>query len=73
MAVESESTREGLLRKNEKYPNCPGCKVELYKESNQGYPIKDLLRILIIVLTNGKPLFSLDFFFSLLKFTVDRS
>nr|XP_048326205.1 protein ZINC INDUCED FACILITATOR-LIKE 1-like isoform X7 [Ziziphus jujuba var. spinosa] len=54
-----EESRERLLKKNVYYENCPGCKVELYKESQRGLPIRDLFFVWIIVLSNALPISSL--------------
>lgn len=65
-----DQLRESLLIKEELYPNCPGCKVEQYKDSQRGYPIRDLIRVWIVVLASGKdfsrfrfPIFFLKGFF----------
>ncbi|KAB5551625.1 hypothetical protein DKX38_008936 [Salix brachista] len=44
---------ESLLRKNEYYKDCPGCKIEHYKETNTGVPFKHLLYVWIVVLCAG--------------------
>ncbi|KAF3434301.1 hypothetical protein FNV43_RR25404 [Rhamnella rubrinervis] len=54
----AEESRERLL-KTEYYENCPGCKVEQYKELQRGFPIRDLLNIWFIVLSNSLPISSL--------------
>ncbi|KAJ6870255.1 hypothetical protein NC652_036013 [Populus alba x Populus x berolinensis] len=41
---------ESLLRKNKYYEDCPGCKIELSKETNTGVPFKYLLYVWIVVL-----------------------
>ncbi|KAL3568889.1 hypothetical protein D5086_028779 [Populus alba] len=44
---------ESLLRKNKYYEDCPGCKIELSKETNTGVPFKYLLYVWIVVLCAG--------------------
>ena len=46
-------------------PDCPGCKAEQYRDSQRGFPIRDILRVWFIVLCNGKfvCLFSFSFLF----------
>ncbi|PON33280.1 Tetracycline resistance protein/multidrug resistance protein [Parasponia andersonii] len=51
--------KERLLKKEEYYPNCPGCKVEQYKDLQRGYPVRDLFRIWIIVVASALPIQSL--------------
>lgn len=46
--------KERLLKKEELYPNCPGCKVEQYKEMQRGYPVRDFFRIWLIAVAAGK-------------------
>ena len=48
IAEEEEKVEEEL------YPNCPGCKVDKYKDSQRGHPIRDLIRVWIFVLASGK-------------------
>lgn len=48
-----------LLNKTRYYENCPGCKVEQYKERQRGLPIKELLSIWIVVLCTALPISSL--------------
>ncbi|KAL3731838.1 hypothetical protein ACJRO7_028667 [Eucalyptus globulus] len=54
----AEEQEKALL---EKYfhENCPGCKVEKYKESQKGFPIRELLSIWIVVLCTALPISSL--------------
>ncbi|XP_074337892.1 protein ZINC INDUCED FACILITATOR-LIKE 1-like isoform X2 [Apium graveolens] len=47
-----EDVEERLLKKNY-CENCPGCKVDQYKAVQQGYPIKELFVIWIVVLATG--------------------
>ncbi|GAB4855225.1 Protein ZINC INDUCED FACILITATOR-LIKE 1 [Ancistrocladus abbreviatus] len=55
-----ESKKEPLLlRKKVYYENCPGCKVEEYKDTHVGLPIKSLFSIWIIVLSAALPISSL--------------
>ncbi|PON86778.1 Major facilitator [Trema orientale] len=57
---ECNNIRESLLKKEYYYyPNCPGCKVEQYKDLQQGFPVLDLLRLWIIVLATALPISSL--------------
>ncbi|XP_024018074.1 protein ZINC INDUCED FACILITATOR-LIKE 1 [Morus notabilis] len=58
MADDSQINREPLLR-NEYFSDCPGCKVEQHKDLQRGFPIKDIIRIWIIVLANALPISSL--------------
>lgn len=52
--------REALLGAENKYfENCPGCKVELLKETNPGIPFKHLLYVWVVVLAAGKLLLCL--------------
>ncbi|GMN59282.1 hypothetical protein TIFTF001_028356 [Ficus carica] len=51
MAEDSE-TQEPLLEKTKYFPDCPGCKVEQYKDSQTGFPFLDIFRIWIIVIAN---------------------
>ncbi|KAM6600767.1 hypothetical protein CsatA_020376 [Cannabis sativa] len=59
------SHRERLLipKEEEKeyfyHPNCPGCKVQQYKDLQQGFPVRDLFRIWAIVLASALPISSL--------------
>lgn len=53
-----EDCKEALLEKVY-HENCPGCKVELYKERRRGLPIKDLISIWIVVLCTALPISSL--------------
>nr|XP_048326210.1 protein ZINC INDUCED FACILITATOR-LIKE 1-like isoform X2 [Ziziphus jujuba var. spinosa] len=55
----AEESRERLLKKVVYYENCPGCKVDQYKETQHGLPIRDLLFIGIVVLCNVLPISSL--------------
>ncbi|XP_048326211.2 protein ZINC INDUCED FACILITATOR-LIKE 1-like isoform X2 [Ziziphus jujuba] len=55
----AEESRERLLKKVVYYENCPGCKVDQYKETQRGLPIRDLLFIGIVVLCNVLPISSL--------------
>lgn len=50
---------ESLLRKNKYYEDCPGCKIELSKETNTGVPFKYLLYVWIVVLCAALPISSL--------------
>ncbi|PON59738.1 hypothetical protein PanWU01x14_157950 [Parasponia andersonii] len=57
---ECNNIRESLLKKEYYYyPNCPGCKVERYKDLQQGFPVLDLLRLWIIVLATDCKIFGL--------------
>lgn len=58
MAEDSE-TQEPLLEKTKYFPDCPGCKVEQYKDSQTGFPFVDIFRIWIIVISNALPISSL--------------
>ncbi|KAK6244377.1 hypothetical protein QUC31_010786 [Theobroma cacao] len=52
--------REALLGAENKYfENCPGCKVELLKETNPGIPFKHLLYVWVVVLAAALPISSL--------------
>ncbi|GMH13268.1 hypothetical protein Nepgr_015109 [Nepenthes gracilis] len=50
--------KEPLLKKVY-YENCPGCKVDKFKDAHQGVPIKSLLSIWIIVLSTALTISSL--------------
>lgn len=63
-----DEQREPLLKKTVKYhENCPGCKVDKHKEKQRGYPLKELILIGLLVLTNALPIASL---FSFIYFMV---
>lgn len=47
-----EGCRERLLKKNY-YEDCPGCKVDQYKESQRGFPFREFFSMWIIVLGTG--------------------
>ena len=49
-----EEYSESLLKKEHYYPDCPGCKVEQYKASQQGFPFRDVFNIWIIVVASGQ-------------------
>jgi hypothetical protein len=49
----AEGCREGLLKKKNYYENCPGCKVDQYKELRRGLPIRELVSTWIVVLCTG--------------------
>ncbi|XP_057828134.1 protein ZINC INDUCED FACILITATOR-LIKE 1 isoform X2 [Cryptomeria japonica] len=52
--------KEPLLNNGVKYyENCPGCKVDLRKATQKGYPIKDLSLVALLVLCNSLPISSL--------------
>ncbi|MCL7031395.1 hypothetical protein MKW94_001763 [Papaver nudicaule] len=51
----SEENQEPLLKKIY-YENCPGCKVDLNKETNLGIPYKELSFIWIVVLSSALPI-----------------
>ncbi|XVF30204.1 hypothetical protein REPUB_Repub16aG0037300 [Reevesia pubescens] len=54
--------REALLGqedKNKYFENCPGCKIELLKETNPGVPFKHLFYVWVIVLAAALPISSL--------------
>ncbi|KAL8158423.1 protein ZINC INDUCED FACILITATOR-LIKE 1-like [Apium graveolens] len=53
-----EDVKERLLKKIY-YEDCPGCKVDQYKDVQQGFPIKGLFVIWIIVLATVLPISSL--------------
>uniref|UniRef100_A0A0C9S8Z0 TSA: Wollemia nobilis Ref_Wollemi_Transcript_10065_2141 transcribed RNA sequence n=1 Tax=Wollemia nobilis TaxID=56998 RepID=A0A0C9S8Z0_9CONI len=56
----SREQSEPLLRKAVKYyENCPGCKVELRKQRQKGYPVKEFLLLALVVLANSLPISSL--------------
>ncbi|KAF8034932.1 hypothetical protein BT93_C1071 [Corymbia citriodora subsp. variegata] len=55
MAAEEEK----LLLGKHYHENCPGCKVEKYKESRRGLPIRELVSIWIVVLCTALPISSL--------------
>ncbi|EXB44279.1 hypothetical protein L484_012198 [Morus notabilis] len=59
MGGEDNEIRERLLIKKEYFPNCPGCRVEQYKDLQRGFPIRDLIRIWMIVLASALPISSL--------------
>jgi hypothetical protein len=44
---------ESLLKKNKYHEDCPGCKIEHFKETNTGVPFKHLLYVGIVVLCAG--------------------
>ncbi|CAM8924544.1 unnamed protein product [Rhodiola kirilowii] len=48
-----------LLNKNQYYENCPGCEVELLKQTQTGLPIREFFSIWIIVLCTALPISSL--------------
>ncbi|XP_062092077.1 protein ZINC INDUCED FACILITATOR 1-like [Humulus lupulus] len=50
---------ESMERVLKYHPNCPGCKVDLYKISNKGYPFRELTFIWIVVLSCALPIVSL--------------
>ncbi|KDP27074.1 hypothetical protein JCGZ_22071 [Jatropha curcas] len=54
----AEDYSEALLKKNY-YENCPGCKVDRYKELKKGLPIRELFSIWIVVLGTALPISSL--------------
>ncbi|KAM3378433.1 protein ZINC INDUCED FACILITATOR-LIKE 1 [Capsicum galapagoense] len=57
-----EEVKETLLNKREEkyyYENCPGCKVDLHKAGQTGFPIKELLSIWVVVLGTALPISSL--------------
>ncbi|PHU09836.1 putative peptide/nitrate transporter [Capsicum chinense] len=57
-----EEVKETLLNKREEqyyYDNCPGCKVDLHKAGQTGFPIKELLSIWVVVLGTALPISSL--------------
>ncbi|XP_030548369.1 protein ZINC INDUCED FACILITATOR-LIKE 1-like [Rhodamnia argentea] len=56
MATDEE--KEALLKKHY-YENCPGCKVDKFKESQRGLPICKLASIWIVVLCTALPISSL--------------
>lgn len=51
-----EENRESLL-KEYYYPDCPGCKVEQRKASQQGFPFRDVLNIWFIVVASCETFF----------------
>ncbi|CAK9143043.1 unnamed protein product [Ilex paraguariensis] len=51
--------QDTLLGKKIYYENCPGCKVDQYKEMQRGLPIKELVTIWIVVLCTALPISSL--------------
>lgn len=57
----AEEYREALLKKDDYYENCPGCKVDKLKELKKGFPFRDLISIWIVVLCTGKTLISNHF------------
>ncbi|PON86786.1 Major facilitator [Trema orientale] len=59
MAEDHDSQLGESLLINELYPNCPGCKVDHYKNSQRGFPIRDLLFVWIVVLSSALPILSL--------------
>lgn len=59
MVVQMEDERQVPLLKKLYYEDCPGCKVERLKDTNQGIPWKTLVSIWIIVLCNALPISSL--------------
>lgn len=54
----AEECRERLLKKGY-YENCPGCKIDEYKETQQGFPLRELFSIWIVVLCTALPISSL--------------
>ncbi|CAM8924546.1 unnamed protein product [Rhodiola kirilowii] len=59
MEEEDSSRVPLLLNKNQYCENCPGCKVELLKQTQTGLPIRQLFTIWIIVLCTALPITSL--------------
>ncbi|KAK7343003.1 hypothetical protein VNO80_25964 [Phaseolus coccineus] len=60
--MREENVKQPLLRRKKKYyENCPGCKVDEAKElsEGQGVPIKNLVIIWILVVSNALPISSL--------------
>ncbi|XVE68383.1 hypothetical protein DITRI_Ditri09bG0064100 [Diplodiscus trichospermus] len=55
--------REALLldekQKNKYFENCPGCKIDLLKETNPGVPFKHLFYVWVVVLAAALPISSL--------------
>ncbi|KAL3731836.1 hypothetical protein ACJRO7_028665 [Eucalyptus globulus] len=54
----AEEQEEALLEKHF-HENCPGCKVEKYKESRRDLPIHELVSVWIVVLCTALPISSL--------------
>eukprot|EP00258_Populus_trichocarpa_P045807 XP_024461826.1 protein ZINC INDUCED FACILITATOR-LIKE 1 isoform X2 [Populus trichocarpa] len=55
----AEEYREALLKKDDYYENCPGCKVDQLKELKKGFPFRDLISIWIVVLCTALPISTL--------------
>ncbi|KAL9398143.1 hypothetical protein Peur_007104 [Populus x canadensis] len=58
---------ESLLKKNKYHEDCPGCKIEHFKETNTVVPFKHLHYVGIVVLCAALPISSL---FPFLNFMV---
>lgn len=71
--AEDHEYRESLLRKEEEYyyPNCPGCKVERYKDLQKAFPVRDLFRIWVIVLATGNCFYISSYMVSLYSYIMD--
>ncbi|XP_040991667.1 protein ZINC INDUCED FACILITATOR-LIKE 1-like isoform X1 [Juglans microcarpa x Juglans regia] len=54
----AEPCTASLLKKNY-YENCPGCKVDQYKELHRGFPIRELVSTWVVVLCTALPISSL--------------
>ncbi|KAI3952596.1 hypothetical protein MKW98_015825 [Papaver atlanticum] len=57
--AEHDSNREGLLWKTKYYENCPGCRIDIRKETNLGIPYKDLFLVWVVAFTTFLPVSSL--------------
>ncbi|KAJ0098349.1 hypothetical protein Patl1_21021 [Pistacia atlantica] len=54
---DDHDVRERLLKKKKKYyENCPGCEIELLKESNSAVPFRHLFFVWVIVLCAALPI-----------------
>ncbi|XP_074310751.1 protein ZINC INDUCED FACILITATOR-LIKE 1-like [Silene latifolia] len=54
-----EETKIPLLLEKEYYEDCPGCKIEKIKNTQEGLPLKTLAGVWVIVLCNALPISSL--------------
>lgn len=52
--AEDDNERPPLLKNHRYHENCPGCKVDQYKEIQRGLPVKQLLNVWMVTLCTGK-------------------
>ncbi|CAK7325113.1 unnamed protein product [Dovyalis caffra] len=55
----ADEYRETLLKNDNYYENCPGCKVDRLKELKRGFPFRELISIWIVVLCTALPISTL--------------